>query len=99
MWDECLANIQKDADDKELFDSNMLDMAVIMCKYYREMTLRSLPLGHCSPQSFDCDSKAGKEIYDEVPDEDVAASWILGRLPQMEFDRGHGFVYVFVFLN
>lgn len=89
MWDECYANIQKDTAEKELFQSNMEAMSKLMADFYEDLTGKELPTGpdgFRSPFSLiDCDAKGGMAA-DEIPNEEAAASWILGRYPQTEFD-------------
>ena len=88
MWDDCVANIQKDSAVKELFNSNMADMAEIMSDLHLVFTGAELPKGADGTRSpftlIDCDAKAGG-VSNEIPAEDVAASWILGRIPQTDF--------------
>ena len=92
LWDECYENMQRDSSDKALFQSNMQAMSDLMSDVHKDMTGRELPAGKDGTRSpfslLDCDAKGGKYAVNEIPDEEVAASWILGRYPQRYFDRG-----------
>eukprot|EP00398_MALV-I-01_sp_L67-1_P000699 gene699-605_t len=95
MWDLCMAKIQTNLDDKKIFDSNMATMSE---KVYgelswffvgeREPPLPAGPDGARSPfDLLDCDAKAGG-TWNEIPHEEVVASWIFGRIPQNQFGLG-----------